>query len=594
MTARTMQADTIPALLAQRCAATPDGTAYLQEVGTGEWQRTTWSEFAAQVQRLRLALAGAGLRHGDRMALIAPVSLQWECLHHAALGLGVVVVGLDAHDLPQRLADMLDQANVSAIVTSSRRAVSGATPERLAACKLLLDLSSAAPDTDSSHGWHVWTDLDRLAASSACGSSLSPAAVAAGDLATIIFTSGTTGAPKGIAFSHGQVILAVTAICDAFSFAGPHTHLLCWLPLSNLFQRIVNLAALRQGPATYLLGDPRRVMDAVASANPDIFIGVPRFYEKLRAGILSSLAARPPLSRAVVHWAWGIGRQLQAVRRAGGPPPWWLALLHQCADRLVLRRVRAVMGDRLQCMVSGSAPLPRQVLEDLQALGWLVLESYGTSENILPMAMNRIDAHRMGTVGRPVAGNEIDIAADGAIRVRGPGMFHGYLGQPASSALDADGWYQTGDIGTRDADGFLTLTGRSSDLIKTSTGRRIAPAGIESVLGAVPGIDQAIVLGAGRKCAVALCTCTSAQPAAAVRLAIEPALRAALSGLSDHERPAAIALLPRAFSIDDGDLTPNLKMRRDAIARRHAALVDVLYDAIDNGGSDRPDVLVLT
>jgi long-chain acyl-CoA synthetase len=580
---------TVPALLALRCAATPGKTAYRMESGAGRWSDISWQEFNRLTQGVRRALHAGGLRHGDRLALIAPVSLRWECLHHAALGLGVVVVGLDAHDLPERIAGMLEQADVRALAIADGCVATAVGPARLAACKLLLRLDQAADGRPPRAPWIAWDAFEHL--SQAAGEPPLPA-VQGTDAATIVFTSGTTGAPKGITYTHGQVCLATQAICDGFSFAGPDARLLCWLPLSNLFQRMVNLAAMRQGPVTYLLDDPRRVMEVVQQVAPDIFIGVPRFYEKLHAGLLEQLARRTTATRRIVQLAWVIGRRRQALARAGHAPPWWLGLLHRLADRLVLQRVRAVMGGRLRCMVSGSAPMTRQLLEDLHGLGWLVLESYGLSENILPMAMNRLDSYRLGTVGRPVPGNEIRISTAGEILVRGPGLFDGYVGDPEPS-LDAHDWYHTRDLGTVDQEGFLTLTGRSGDMIKTSTGRRIAPAGVEAVLRSVPGIDQALVLGAGHKCTVALCTCTAAVPATTASGLLATSLRNHLTTVNPHERPAAIAFLPQAFSIEHGELTPNLKLRRDAIARRHAKLVDALYAAADVGHSDRSDVLVL-
>jgi long-chain acyl-CoA synthetase len=555
--------------------------AYQQETAPGRWEPITWAAFDQRVEPLRRGLAAAGLRPGDRLALIAPVSLEWELLHHAALALGVVVVGLDAHDLPERIAGMAEQADVTAFATAHPPVLARLSDERWARCRLALHLGTAAP------GWPVGArpmPLSQLEALGASGDAPDLRAPGPDDMATIIFTSGTTGAPKGIAYRHAQLCLAIDAICDAFPFVGPGSRLLCWLPLSNLFQRIVNLAGMRRGAASYLLGDPRRVMEVVGGVAPDVFIGVPRFYEKLYDGVREHIAALPAWQRRLVEWAWQVGRRSSPYRQARQAMPLGLRLAWTVADRAVLRRVRTVMGERLQCMVTGSAPTSKHLLEEFYALGWLVLEAYGLSENVLPMAMNRVDDFRFGTAGRPVPGNEIVVNDEGVVQVLGPGLFSGYLGETDRSPLDTKGFYATGDLGELDSDGYLRLTGRSSELIKTSTGRRVAPAGVETQLRQVPGIDQAVLIGTSRKCLVALCSCVEDSLGAADRGRLVLALREQVSRISEHERPRGIALIDHPFTIECGELTPNLKLRRSAIENLYADLIDDLYAGIDRQG----------
>lgn len=595
MTEPRASANTVARLLDLRAAETPQAIAYRHEASDGQWVPVTWQDFSRRVAKLRRALLAAGLRKGDRLALIAPVSLEWEVLHHAALAMGAVVVGMDAHDLPERIAAMAEQAGIAAFATTDPRVLSRLGAGRLAECRFLLNVGAsgqiegAAGAMPSGPPWMTWSTLEALGAST--NADAEPPT--ADDVATIIFTSGTTGAPKGIAFSHGQVCLAIDAICDAFDFASPDSRLLCWLPLSNLFQRVVNLAGMRKGAVTYLLADPRRVMQVVARVSPDIFVGVPRFYEKLYDGLRENIATQTPLRRALVEWAWGLGRRVSPYRLNRRSMPSWLALAHGVADRLVLGRVRHVMGTRLQCMVTGSAPTPRHLLEEFHALGWLVLEAYGLSENVLPMAMNRIEDVRFGTVGRPLPGNQIVVADGGAIKVRGSGLFHGYLGDAESPSHDADGFYLTGDLGRFDADGYLILTGRTSEMIKTSTGRRVAPAGVETQLRSVPGVDQAVLIGDGRKYLVALCTCTQACLGEAARARLEQALREQVARIGEHERPRGVALIGRPFSIELGELTSNLKLRRAPIGEHHAELIRTLYELINRRSSSAAGELVV-
>ena len=590
MNGATLPQETVPGLLAQRAAASPSAVAFQQEAGPGHWEPVTWADFAQRVEHLRRGLAAAGLSHGDRLALIAPVSLEWELLHHAALALGVVVVGLDAHDLPERVADMVEQADVTAIATDSPQILSRLGGERWARIHLIVQLGSPAG------AWPPETAPTLLAALEAAGTTAPSAdrpAPAPGDMATIIFTSGTTGAPKGMAYKHTQLCLAIDAICDAFPFVGPGSRLICWLPLSNLLQRIVNLAGMRRGAASYLLGDPRRVMEVVGGVAPDVFIGVPRFYEKLYDGIRDRIGSQRGWRRRLVEWAWQTGRRSSRYRQTRQPMPTGLRLAWAAADRLVLRRVRAVMGDRLRCMVTGSAPTPKHLLEEFHALGWLVLEAYGLSENVLPMAMNRVDDFRFGTVGRPLEGNEIVVIDGEAIKVRGPGLSGGHLVDEDLPPFDADGFFLTGDLGKLDDDGFLRVTGRSGDMIKTSTGRRVAPASAEAQLRSVPGIDHALLVGNGRKCLVALCSCTQTGFDDGARTSLAAALRQQVQRISEHERPLGIALIERPFCIKLGELTTNLKLRRSAIQALHDDLIRTLYARIDDSKNSAVDELTV-
>lgn len=576
---------TIPALLAWRADRSPDAAAFAEEVAPGQWRSVSWRSFAHQVEELRRGLLATGLRPGERLALVAPVSLRWELLHHAALALGAVVVGFDAHDQAQRIDSMCERAEVSCFALFGKSAVAAVGDARLRRGRLIVDIGG---DLGFRHPAALrWPELLEL------GSRLDvPASPpAASDLATIIFTSGTTGEPKGIGYTHAQLSLALNAIAEAFHFVGEEGRLLCWLPLSNLFQRIVNLAALKNGPVTCLLDDPRRVMDVVARAEPDVFIAVPRFFEKLHEGLLARMAGSPAPLRWALQVAWALGRRVSDARQSGRVLPWPVRLAHAAADALVLARVRAIMGKRLRCMVSGSAPLSSTLLRELDALGWLVLEAYGLSENVIPMAMNRIDDHRFGSVGRPLRDNELKIEVDGAILVRGPGVFSGYIGEVSVPRAASD-FHRTGDLGRMDEQGYLWLTGRSSELIKTSTGRRVSPLPAQDCLRRVPGVDQALVVGDGRKFLVALCTCPHPQTPSA-RAAIEQRCRASLVSLSAHERPLALGFIERPFDIASGEITANLKLRRQAIVQRHQALIDALYAHLDAVPTDSDGALLI-
>ncbi len=570
---------TIPDLLARRVEQTPDGLAFGTVAGAELQRGVTWREFATQARAIAASLRELGLRPGDRLGIIAPTSIAWEMVHHGALAAGAVVVGMDPHDTPDRLQRIVEIARIRAVVLGDAT-IAGKLGDRFAQGRIVITLEG-----DATGRFVGWKDLPP---GGKAGDEESPRPES---IATIIFTSGTTGAPKGIAYSHEQVLLATQAIAREFAFIARDSRLLCWLPLSNLFQRMVNLAGIAAGCSTFMLSDPRRVLDAVRVVEPDVFIGVPRFFEKFHAGLYAQVDRQPPLRRTVFAAARAVGRKYAQRVRAGEAPPGWLRLAHALADRWVLRQVRLSMGRRLRCLVTGSAPTPVWLLEELHAFGLLVLEAYGLSEDVVPIAINHPDSYRFGSVGKPLGENEVRIGEDGEVLVRGPGLFAGYLQDDPTeeSQLTADGYLRTGDYGHIDEDGFLFLTGRKSDVIKTSSGRRIAPAGIEAALKSVPDVEQVVVMGAGRKCLVAiivpgwvLAGNESGMSISDRRMALVASLAGKTATLAPHEQPAGFLVLARGLTIEDGELTPNLKLRRRDIERNHAVAIGGLYDAIEN------------
>ncbi|HMO46542.1 MAG TPA: AMP-binding protein [Rubrivivax sp.] len=572
----------VPAMLRERAAASPEATAFCSERADGSWIPMAWREFEAETRRLAAGLLRHGLAKGDRLALIAPVSLEWELLHHAALSIGAVVVGLDAHDLPARVAAMCETADITAVATTHAGILSALKPERQRRLGFVVLLPVSGGSSGSSGlaapAFPALTlgQLKQMDGGAPTDRAAPPPAP--DDTATIIFTSGTTGDPKGIAYTHAQVCLAIDAISDAFPFVGPGSHLLCWLPLSNLFQRMVNLAGMRRGATSYLLADPRRVMDVVAQVSPDVFIGVPRFYEKLYQGIQARIGSLAAPQRALTRLACTVARRATTSQPSTKPtsPGMVLALAHRILDRTVLRRVRATMGTRLRCMVTGSAPTPEYLLHEFRAIGWLLLESYGLSENVLPMAMNRVDDFCFGTVGKPLTANTISIGAGGEIMVRGPGVFSGYLGADGQPAQRTPGDHLTGDLGSIDESGNLRLIGRGDDIVKTSTGQKISLPAVEAILRSVEEIDEAVVLAAGRKYPIAICTIKEGVSFAERRSDLDTRMNEVLKDIHENVRPRLVLLSSDPFSISSGQITTNLKLRRQKIESDFLDTIDHL------------------
>ena len=428
------------------------------------------------------------------------------------------------------------------------------------------------------------------------------------DEALIVYSSGTTGTPRAIAYRHDQLSLALQAILDAFSDIDEDSTLVCWLPLSNLFQRMINLAAMARGAASYIVEDPRAVMDHVRVANPRVFIGVPRFFQRVQAGIMGRLEQGSRLSVFAAKHAIALGDRRARALRSGVRAPVITRALWPLTDRLIVARIRAAFGTDLRYFVSGSAPMPRWLLEWFDAIGLPVLEAYGVSENIVPIATNRHAQRRLGTVGKPLPVHEVKLAEDGEILVRGPGV-----ATQAAAATDA-GFLATRDLGEFESDGFLRITGRKSDVFKSPTGRWVNPSEIEGRLACVPYIEHVIVSGAGREATVAVVSVAASwlqsRLGGGTLFSDDPGIgpdeqrrisllrvdvAAALCDLPPHQRLAGVLVVSSdAFSIAGGELTTNLKIRRTHVERKFAAAIEQLYRAIGRTASSDASIVVAT
>lgn len=515
------------------------------------------------------------------------------------LGARGVVVGIDPHDLGTRLSDIALRAGVTVLFAATPELVAKFAETVHGNLRLVIVFEGDARSTGSDAAVSLSRMLEPLVDAPGEWDRAEP-----DDTATILFTSGTTGEPKGIAYTHRQMCLTVSALLDGFADIREGSHLACWLPLANIFQRMVNICAIGRGAQIFYVEDPREIMRWIARIDPRIFIGVPRFYEKLYAGIEERIAMAPVWMRRVVRWAMAAGSTRAKALRHGDEPGALDRLRFTVADALVLRRIRRVMGSELRYMISGSAPMPRSLLERFDALGFAVLEGYALSENVIPIATNTPAAMRFGTVGKPMRGNEVTIAADGEVKVRGPGVFAGYYGEAAApDSVDADGFLSTGDLGEIDPDGFLTLTGRKSEIVKTSTGRRIAPVHVESVLRQAPAVEHAVVFGAGRAALVALISVAPAFVADASAgegddgddderklLATCARLRADLrrvaQELPNWQRPEGLVVTTRSLTIEAGELTSNLKLRRPAIEQTYATYLGELDRRLASASGD--------
>lgn len=567
---------TVPGLLHLRNERTPQDIAHWQLAPDGRWVPSTWSEYGRTVASLARGFRKLGLLEGDRVGIMAASSKEWDYAQLGILAAGGVAVGLDPHGLDEHTQEIAHRCEFAGVVLANATLLDKLGDE---ARQRLRYIVSIEPTTQAGV-----TALDSMVAEEADDARWNRAQ--ADSTATIIFTSGTTGTPKGIEYSHRQMCLAASAILSAFPNLGEGSRLACWLPLSNLFQRMINLCAISRGAQTFYVADPREIMRYAPQIAPHVFIGVPRFYEKLHSGIQEALAMKPAWQQRLAHWALRTGDRHATALRAGLPPGPVLTLQWLLADRLILRKLRGILGGNLQFMISGSAPMPVWLLERFHAIGLPVLEAYGLSENIIPVSLNRPGHFRFGTVGNPLPGCEVRLAEDSELLVRGPGVFHGYFGDDnAEARIDADGFLTSGDFASIDEEGFITLIGRKSEIFKTSTGRRVAPSSIESQLRQLDLVEYAVVFGAGRAQPTALLAVSKAMwhdevPRFSQRF--RAAAARVLEPLPPYLRPAGLALTTQMFTLAGGELTANLKMRRRHIEKNFSSVLAELHRHIDD------------
>ena len=445
-----------------------------------------------------------------------------------------------------------------------------------------------------------WADLERQGAEHLAANPTvvddAIATIQPDDLATLIYTSGTTGRPKGVRLTNSSWTYLGVAV-EAYDIIYPDDLQYLWLPLSHVFGKALIAVQLRIGFASAVDGRIDKIVENLGQVHPTFMAGAPRIFEKVRARVMTTAAHG--VKAKIFSWAFGVGRKVSPLRLAGQEPTGLLKVQYGLADKLVFSKIKARMGGNIRFFVSGSAALNRDVQEWFHAAGLLVLEGYGLTETSAATCVNNPRATRFGTVGPPLPGSEVKIAEDGEILIKGPGVMRGYHNEPegVSESL-VDGWFFTGDIGELDDHGYLRITDRKKDLIKTSGGKYVAPQKVEGVVkAACPYISQVVVHGDGRKYVTALITldpeaiegwateqgktgasATELAGSSEVREMLEGYIAAANQKLERWETIKRFEILPAEFTVDEGEVTPSQKIRRRAVERKYSDRLDAMYD----------------
>jgi long-chain acyl-CoA synthetase len=561
------------------------------------WSPISSQEIYRSVVGVARALESWGVQKGDRVAILSENRPEWTITDFAILALGAVTVPIYCTQTADQTSFILNDSGARVIAVSTKHqlekmlTIKRHTPVERILVMDAVETAHALPLHGLMLQGPTGTDAEFDARTQA---------VSTDDLATIIYTSGTTGTPKGAMLTHGNMASNIACSMEAFGFGIKEEVSISFLPLSHVTARHVDFALLYRGVTLAYCPDISQLAQVLAEVQPAIFVAVPRVYEKIRQQVI--LKARGFPKEAIYRWALSVGRNHRDKTLVGTNPS---TLSWKIANRLVFSKVRAGMGGKAEEFISGGAPLGRELAEWYADIGIPIHEGYGLTETSPVIAVNTPVAHKLGTVGKPLSNVEVKIAEDGEVLVRGPSVFKGYWNRPeGTSEVFSGDWFKTGDIGNLDGDGYLSITDRKKDLIKTSGGKFIAPQPIENSLKLNPLIGTAVVLGDRRKFPAVLIAphfpvledwarANHIEFTSRENLVANPKVQALYDGiiaelnqnLARFEKLKRVLVVAEELSAADGTLTHTFKVRRRGIEERYRALIDEMYTKAELAGS---------
>jgi long-chain acyl-CoA synthetase len=600
----TVTYDHLVKLIRQRIAATPGGVAMRHKVGA-EWQSITYGEMGRHIDAVSSWLIDIGVAPGDRVAIFSANTPWWTIADLAIMAAGAISVPIYATNTASQAEHVIRDAGARVAFVGGPEQYghlagvrgSGGPLTRLVAFDpgIALDLSdSCSISVPLAHP--VSPKLAERAG-----------AARLDDVATIIYTSGTTGDPKGVVLTFENLLVQFEAL-DTYFTVTENDRSLCFLPLSHAYERAWTFYILHRGAQNFYLEDPKRIIDALQEVRPTCMVSVPRLYEKIYSTARHKVSQGSGTRKRLFEWAVAVGSRFAHAKKRGARVGPLLAAQHALADKLVLHKIRDIVGGPKNFFSAGGAALSEEIEEFFFAAGLLVCQGYGLTETSPMLTCNRPGDFLFGTVGKVIPGCELKIAPDGEILARGPNVMRGYYGRPKETAETfEDGWFKTGDIGEFDASGFLRITDRKKDLIITSGGKNIAPSRIESVIGQDYYIEQVAAVGDGRHHLAALVVPhfeALEQWAKERGIAydsfiamvkdrrivdfIGQRIEQRQAVLPQHERVKKFTLLTERFSQMGGELTPTLKNIRAAIAEKYAQAIEAMYSGPHHDGPQKP------
>ncbi|MFB6714627.1 MULTISPECIES: AMP-dependent synthetase/ligase [unclassified Streptomyces] len=606
-------------LFVDRVAATPNEEAYRYPVpattgeGPDEWRSLSWAQAAERVYAVAAGLIDLGVRPEERVALAAGTRVEWILVDLGVMCAGAATTTIYPSTNAEESAFILSDSESRVLIAENAGQLAKARERRAELPNLahvvVIDPEGAGPAEGDPEGW-VLTLAD-LEARGAEHLAKHPdaveervAAITSDQLATLIYTSGTTGRPKGVRLPHDNWSYMAKATVATGMINKDDVQYL-WLPLAHVFGKVLTSGQIEVGHVTAVDGRVDKIIENLPVVQPTYMAAVPRIFEKVYNGVAAKARAGGGAKYKIFQWAAGVAREYAVVsqdnfRRTGtASVPFALGAKHKVADTLVFAKIREAFGGRLRACISGSAALAPDIGHFFSGAGIHILEGYGLTETSAASFVNPGEAYRTGTVGKPLPGTEVRIADDGEILLRGPGLMEGYQGLPEKTAevLEADGWFHTGDIGELSVDGYLRITDRKKDLIKTSGGKYIAPAEVEGQFKAVcPFVSNILVHGADRNFCTALIALDEptilgwaaenglgGKPYAEVVASAQVVeliggyVRRLNEGLQRWQTIKKFRLLPRDLDIEHGELTPSLKLKRPVVEREYKDLIDDMY-----------------
>lgn len=576
----------------------PDTLNYKKE---GRWLALSSDEMLTRIRRIAAGLCAIGVRRGDRVALLSESRYEWTLTDAGCQFAGAIDVPIYPTLTPAQVQYILKDSGATILVLADHQ-------KFLALRDVLQDCPKVshvvffdAAGIQSGEG----LTLEELEERGRSIETEQPNLVAEimhatkpDDLATIIYTSGTTGEPKGVMLTHANITSNLID-CEGYFEFSPDDSALSVLPLSHIFERTAMYMYLHHGMKVYFAESLDTIGPNLREVHPTILVGVPRIFEKIYARVKEKIAAKGKLNVALFNWSVDVGRAVAKRSVSHQRIPGWLALKHRLASMLIFTKWRQALGGHIRLLISGGAALPEDLGYIYIGAGLPIVQGYGLTETSPVITGGSPTDNRIGTVGKPIRNVEVRIAADGEIETRGPNVMRGYYNKPAETraVFTDDGWFKTGDIGTLDQDGFLRITDRKKELFKTSGGKYIAPQPIEQLIKGSRFVNQVVLIGNGRKFPAALIIPNWEMVDSYVKLKglkagarlelckhpriidlFERQITDLTSGLAQYERVKKIALLDRELTIEGGELTPTLKVKRRVIDEKYRDLIDRLYE----------------
>ncbi len=594
------RAPSVAHMFVNRVAATPHAEAFRYPLGDS-WESVTWQQVGERVGNIAGGLISLGIAPEDRVALASATRYEWVLVDFGVMCAGAATTTVYPTTNAGDVAYIVANSGSRVVVAEDQVQVDKLREHRAE----LPEVSKVVIIDGNGDGDWVITlaELEQLGkqllADSPNAVNERVAAIGPDQLASLIYTSGTTGRPKGVRLTHGAWTYTAAAI-DSLNILGPDDLNFLWLPLAHAFGKVMLALPLQIGFPTAIDGRVERIVDNLATLRPTIMGAAPRIFEKAHARIEGLVAEQGRLNKKIFDWAIAVGLKVSEARQAGKKPSLASSLAYKVADRLVFSTIRERFGGRLRFFVSAAAALDREVAQWFDAVGIVVLEGYGLTETAAASFINRPNAYRFGTVGWPFPATDVKIADDGEILLKGPGLMTCYHDLPdaTAEALDEDGWFHTGDIGEIDHDGFLRITDRKKDMFKTSQGKYVAPSAIDARFkGLCPYVSELLVYGEGKPYCVALVSLDSeaitdwaAKQGLAGKsfgeIARHEKTRELIAGYMDAlnqqlnrwEQIKRFAILDRELSVEAGDLTPSMKLRRKLVIEKFSDRLTALYD----------------